>query len=602
MGIRKFAFITTSIVVIAAVAIYLLIPKNMEKRLEEEGDVKVDLVSEILMNNQMTMEEKAHLLVAQMNDKEKIGQLVMYTPTDQADEFSRRMIEEYFVGSALLNRHIQSAAKNAEFTNQLQTWAAKSRLGIPLFISGDMEYGAAQRIPEEATVLPRQMAIGATRNVEHAEQAARLTAIEAKAMGFHWSYSPVADVNSNLHNPVIGVRSFGENTKLVTDMTIAEVKGYQAEGVISSAKHFPGHGDTGFDTHSTLAKVSYSAEELRRVHLPPFQAAIDLGIESIMTSHIIIESIDPVLPATLSKKVLTGLLREEMGFDGMIVTDAMVMEAISKNWGAGEAAVMAINAGADIIMANGSAADQIDTLDSLYNALQDGEIEKRRVDESVERILKYKLKMNLFDHRLVDVENATSVVGNDEHRRISKQIAQDSITLVKNENVLPFDPESEEKTLVVSVAYASFIGAAVSKASQGEVFTVQAAPASGEPLDVNAQAINRAVEQSKQADRMIVFTQSDREIPQGQIDLVNALIATGKPVVTVSLGNPGNILGYPNAKAYLSTYALDNWYWMTPVPVSWEAAVQVIFGAKPMGKLPVTISEDYPEGFGLSYP
>lgn len=602
MGMRKFALITTSIVVIAAVAIYLLIPKNMEDRTEEERDVKVDSVSEILKNDQISMEEKARRLVAQMNDKEKIGQLVMYTPTDQADEFSRRMIEEYFVGSALLNRHIQSAAKNAEFTNQLQTWAAKSRLGIPMFISGDMEYGAAQRVPEEATVLPRQMAIGATRNVEHAEQAARLTAIEAKAMGFHWSYSPVADVNSNLHNPVIGVRSFGENTKLVTDMTIAEVKGYQAEGVISSAKHFPGHGDTGFDTHSTLAKVSYSAEELRRVHLPPFQAAIDQGIESIMTSHIIIESIDPVLPATLSKKVLTELLREEMGFDGMIVTDAMVMEAISKNWGAGEAAVMAVNAGADIIMANGSATDQIDTLDSLYKALQDGKIEKRRVDESVERILKYKIKMNLFDHRLVDVENATNVVGNDEHWRISKQIAQDSITLVKNENVLPFDPESEEKTLVVSVAYASFIGEAVSKASQGEVFTVQVAPASGEPLDVSTPAINRAVEQSKQADRIIVFTQSDREIPQGQIDLVNALIATGKPVVTVSLGNPGNILGYPNAKAYLSTYALDNWYWMTPVPVSWEAAVQVIFGAKPMGKLPVTISEDYPEGFGLSYP
>lgn len=602
MGMKKFALITASIVVIAAVAIYLLIPENSEESREEEGAEKVESVSKILKNDDISVQEKARRVTAQMNDKEKIGQLVMYTPTNRADDFSSKMIKEYFVGSALLNRQIRSAAENAEFTNQLQEWASESRLGIPIFISGDMEYGAAQRVPEEATVLPRQMAIGATRNAEHAEQAARVTAIEAKAMGFQWSYSPVADVNSNLNNPVIGVRSFGENTKLVTDMTVAEVKGYQAEGMISSAKHFPGHGDTGFDTHSTLAKVSYSEDELRRVHLPPFQAAIDQGIESIMTSHIIVEAIDSELPATLSKKVLTGLLREEMGFEGMIVTDAMVMEAISKNWGAGEAAVMAVNAGADIVMANGSVADQIDTLNSLYKALQTGAIEKRRVDESVVRILTYKIKMNLFDHRMVDVENATKVVGNDEHWEISKQIAHDSITLVKNDGVLPFDPKSDEKTLVVSVAYANYMGTAVSKASKGEVFTFQAAPALGEQLDANEQAINKAVEQSKQVDRIIVFTQSDREIPQGQINLVNALIATGKPVVAVSLGNPGDILGYPNVKAYISTYALDNWYWLTPVPVSWEAAIQMIFGVKPIGKLPVTINTEYPEGFGLSYP
>lgn len=159
----------------------------------------------------------------------------------------------------------------------------------------------------------------------------------------------------------------------------------------------PTHGDTGFDTHSTLSKISYSEDVLRQVHLPPFQAVIKQGIESIMTSHIIIESIDPELPATLSEKVLTGLLRDDLDFEGIIITDAMIMEAISKNWGAGEAAVMAVNAGADIVMANGSVDDQIDTLDSLYEALQAGKIERSRVDESVERIVTYKLKLNMIN-------------------------------------------------------------------------------------------------------------------------------------------------------------------------------------------------------------
>lgn len=598
---KKVALMFTSILVIAAAVIYTWDQSNSQVKNKELKPLQSATVTEIL-GNDISIEDQAKKLVALMNDKEKIGQLVMYTPTVQTDDFSNEMIKEYYVGSALLNGQMSSAAATAQFTNQLQQWASESRLGIPLFISGDMEYGAAQRVPREATILPRQMAIGATRNVKYAEQASRVTAIEAKAMGFHWSYSPVVDVNSNLQNPVIGVRSFGENTKLVSDMAVAQLKGYQSEGVLSSAKHFPGHGDTGFDTHSTLSKVSYSEDVLRQVHLPPFQAVIEQGIESIMTSHIIIEAIDPELPATLSKKVLTGLLRDDLGFEGIIITDAMIMDAISKNWGAGEAAVMAINAGADIVMANGSVNDQIDTLDSLYEALQAGKIEENRVDESVERIVTYKLKLNMFHDRLVDVENATQVVGNEEHWKIAERIAMDSITVVKNDNVLPFDPQTNETTLVVSMAYADWIAETVKKVSKGEVIAYQAAPATGERLDATEEAVERAIELAKKVDRIIVFTQSDREIPQGQIDLVNGVVATGKPVVAVSLGNPGDLLGYMDVKAYIAAYALDNWYWITPIPVSWDAAIQVIFGSKPTGKLPVTLNTSYPSDFGLSYP
>ncbi|MGG1633333.1 glycoside hydrolase family 3 protein [Paenibacillus sp. NRS-1760] len=597
---KRSVMLFTFVMVIAIAVIFVITPIDFQKKSNEPETAQTPSPSEST-DKEISNASKAKQLVSQMTDKEKIGQLVMYTPTGQADSFSNKMIKEYGVGSALLNRRMNSAAGTARFTNALQQLGSESRLGIPLFISGDLEYGAAQRVPDEATVLPRQMAIGATQNVDYAEQAARLTAVESKAMGFHWSFSPVVDVNSNLMNPVIGVRSFGEDTKLVSDMAVAEVRGYQSEGMISSAKHFPGHGDTGFDTHMSLSKVSYSEEVLRTVHLPPFQAVINQGIESIMTSHIIIEAIDAELPATLSKKVLTGLLRKEMGFKGIIVTDAMVMQAISDNWGAGEAAVMAINAGADIVMANGSEADQFDTLESLYEALQAGKLERSRMDESVERILTYKFKLEMFEHRLVDINHVSQVVGKKEHRELSERMALESITLIKNENVLPFDAEANQTTLVVSMAYADQIAEAVRQISKGKVISYQAAEAAGEVLDATRSAVKKAVEKAENADRIIVFTKSDQQIPQGQVDLVNGLLATGKPVAAVSLGNPSDILGYPNVKAYVSTYALDNWYWITPIPISWEAAVKVIFGSKPQGKLPVTLNNEYSRNFGLSY-
>nr|WP_051217332.1 glycoside hydrolase family 3 N-terminal domain-containing protein [Paenibacillus assamensis] len=220
-----------------------------------QSETVKNVTVEAIVGSNMLIEEKAKKIVSLMNDKEKIGQLVMYTPTNQADPFSEKMIKEYNVGSALITAIMRNTVETAKFTNDLQLLAFQSRLGIPLFISGDMENGTAQRVPATGIILPRQMAIGATRSIEYAEQAARITAKEAKAMGFQWSYSPVVDVNSNMENPVIGVRSFGEQTQMVSDMAVAQLKGYQSEGVLSSAKHFPGHGDTDFDTHYVIQSI-----------------------------------------------------------------------------------------------------------------------------------------------------------------------------------------------------------------------------------------------------------------------------------------------------------------------------------------------------------
>lgn len=553
-----------------------------------------------IVSNQGSDHEKRNTvkqMIDEMSDREKIGQLVMaandHDDNGMPSEFIREMIQEYYVGSVIVYGK-RDAISQAEYNNQVQAYAEDTRLGVPLFTTADLENGAAQRVPDDATTLPRQMGVGATYSLTAADEYAQIAAKEVKALGFNWSYSPVADVNNNPLNPVIGVRSFSENTELVSEMAATQVTRYQEEDVIATAKHFPGHGDTETDSHHDLPIVTYDRAELDDIHLPPFQAAIDAGIDSIMTSHIIIEAIDPELPATLSEDVLTGLLREEMAFDGLIVTDAMEMKGITDNWGAGEAAVMSIQAGADIVMAVGTQEAQLETLDALYDAYQSGELTEQRVQESLERILMKKMEYELFDHRFVDSAEAGEFVGNQDHRETADQIARDSITLVKNEDVLPFDEDSDETTFVAGVTHVDDITNSIQQRSNGNVISWQAN--SDNP---SSEEIAEAVVQAEDADRILVPTFAIAELPEGQRSLVQALKETGKPVATVSLGLPYDVQNYPEIDAYIASYALDNWQLSNPTSIN--AAVEVVFGEEPGGKLPVTIEGQYPFGHGLSY-
>jgi|GEM_PF-188871 len=539
--------------------------------------------------------------MAQMTPEEKIGQLVMPSTHDNdqnmPNEDTKELIQEYKAGSVIIYGN-RDASTTAEYNNQLQEWAAETPMSIPLFSTADLEYGVNQHVTD-ATAFPRQMGIAATRDLEAAEEMAGVTAEEMKATGFNWNYSPLADVNTNPNNPVIGVRSFGENTELVSDMTVAQVIGYQENGVLSTPKHFPGHGDTSEDSHLDLPSVTYDRETLEEVHLPPFQAAIDAGADSIMTSHVIIEAIDPELPATLSEDVLTGLLREEMGFDGLIVTDAMSMQAIKDNWGAGEAAVMTIQAGADIVMATGTLNEQKETFEALLSAYESGELSQERVDASVERILAKKVMYGLFDNRYVDPDEATDVVNTQAHKALAESMAQDSMTLVKNDDTLPFDSESDESTFVVGPEiynqsnYIEAIADDVQAKTNGDVDYYVT---SEDPSDSD---IDEAVQQAEEADRIIVSTFSAGELAEGQGQLVNALAETEKPVASISLGLPYDIKEYPDVDAHIATYAIERWG--SAVPVAWEAAVDVIYGADPSGKLPVTIEGHYDFGHGEDY-
>lgn len=547
----------------------------------------------------------AQKLINNMTDEEKVGQLFILgatNPGSEPTEVERRRIQEFGYGGFIFSG-LKDPRQTASYINQLQEWAEETRLGIPVFAASDMEWGASHQFteigPEEGkpTPVPFPMGLGATRNLKHAETAARITATEARAMGLTMNFAPIADVNTNPNNPVIGVRSFGEESGLVSDMVAAQVSAYQKHGVIAAAKHFPGHGDTAQDSHTGLPIVTYDRETLEEVHLAPFQAAIDAGVDSIMTAHVIVKALDPDLPATLSRKVLTDQLREEMGFDGVIITDSMGMEAISNKWGTEQAAVMAIKAGADIILSVSHK-----SYEGILEALRTGELSEERINESVKRILKLKCKYGLFEDSYVDPDNVVDSVGTEEHIRDSKEISRDSITLIKNNGVLPLNPKQRNKTILVtgqtSGAFRNVlppIADTVRKKVNSSVVDM-GWPVNSNPSD---KEIENVVRKAENVDKIIVATYSSGKLPEQQIKLVNELVETEVPVIVVSLGLPYDLKDIPEVDAYLASYALN----VNPMASiqSVEAAIEVVFGEQPGGKLPVTIGDLYNYGHGLQY-
>ncbi|WP_131741407.1 glycoside hydrolase family 3 protein [Actinomadura roseirufa] len=544
-----------------------------------------------------TCDPDAHL--GRMSDAEKVGQMVMAVthdgPDGMPDERTRRSVQDLKIGSVITSEP-RTPGLAARYANQVQRWAEDTRLRLPLLMSGDFEFGTTHNVPEGTTPLPNAMGLGAARDPRLAREAALITAAEARAMGFHWNFAPDADVNTNPRNPIIGVRSFGERTDLVGRLAESQVRGYRAAGLIATPKHFPGHGDTKTDSHLGLPSVDYDRATLDGVHLPPFRAAIAAGADALMTAHVVVKAVDPDLPATLSGKVLTGVLRRDLGFQGLIVTDAMDMDAIAKNWGTREATVMAIKAGADVIMSTGEFPTHVDAVDALLDALRSGDLPRARVDESVRRVLALKCKYDVFGHRYADPGTAERVAGNAAFRRRALAMGLAATTLVKNEHgVLPFDPASGARTLVAGTTQVEPLARAVDALARGPVTTWRSATT--DPTDAEiADAVRRAGD----ADRVLVTTYSAGDLPAGQAKLVRALKATGKPVAAIGAGLPYDIASYPDVDAYIATYGTT----ARPQRIDrtmHDAAAAVVFGEQPGGHLPVTIAGLYPYGHGLRY-
>lgn len=344
-------------------------------------------------------------LLDSMSLEEKIGQMVMVgfegpelTPSDE--EF----IGRYEIGNVIfLGRNIVDLAQAESLTHRLQEIASRRRHRVGFLLSIDQEGGVVARLTKGTTVLPGNMALGAIGSEEWASKASEVTADEMMALGFNMNLAPVLDINNNPDNPGIGVRSFGEDVSLVTRLGVASIEACQSLGVVATAKHFPGKGDVTVDSHLDLPTVAHSRERLENFEFAPFDAAIRAGVGAVMTAHVFFPAVEPEpdLPATLSRNVLTGLLREELGFEGVLITDDLFMGAIVKRYSIGEAAVRALVAGADIALLCHGRAEQAAAIEAILDAARVGKISRERVDESVGRILRLKDRFGLLDPRQV---------------------------------------------------------------------------------------------------------------------------------------------------------------------------------------------------------
>ncbi len=511
-------------------------------------------------------------MIAKMTIEEKVGQLIMvgFNGT-QANEAIETHIRERFVGGVVLfSQNIQSPRQTAELTNQLQRLAEATTRQIPLFIGIDQEGGWVIRLKEGATVLPGNMALGATDSTELAERAGEITAVELAAVGVNLNFAPVMDVNNNPQNPVIDRRSFGESPELVSRLGVAYIHGLQRNGVLGTAKHFPGHGDTTVDSHFDLPTVNHNRERIHALELQPFRAAIDADVAAIMTAHIVYPAFDTDRPATLSPAILTDLLRKELRFDGLIITDDMEMKAIDERYRSGEAAVMAVEAGADIVMVLWSPTKQLEVFNALLSAVKSGRISQARLNQSVKRILKNKAAA--FNQRFVDPDAVEKIVRTDAHQQLAQTIASQAITVVRNrDNLLPLKLEPETTVLIFSASSTLFENF---KAHHPNTFEVRI-PEKPAGAQLQLQLPIRPAD----ADVIVAGITSNEQA--GFIHQMS--LGKTTPIIVVALGSPYVLRHCPFVSMLLAAYDIHD--------ASVSAAVKVIIGAQAaQGKLPVQLS------------
>lgn len=549
--------------------------------------------------------------IQHMTVEEKVGQMLMpdfrnwnsKNVTEMNDDIAK-LVKDYHLGGVILFRE---NTVTAEQTTKLVSAYQEAADRYGLLISIDQEGGIVTRL-QTGTNFPGNMALGATRSEAVAEKVGKAIGEELNALGINMNFGPVLDTNVNPDNPVIGVRSFGEDPKLVASLGNAYIKGLHETGTASTAKHFPGHGDTAVDSHLGLPSVPHDIDRLKKVELYPFQQAMNGGIDAVMTAHVTFPKVDDTkviskkdgteisLPATLSYKVLTGLMREDMGFKGVIVTDAMNMGAIVEHFGPVDAAIRAVKAGADILLMP-VGIEQV--ANGLYDAVNSGDISTKRINQSVERILTLKLNRGVVKaevEKSLDqkIANAVKVVGSAEHKQVEQEAATKSITLVKNNAILPLHAAKEEQIAVVG--YSGYnvesLVAEVKKHHDNVTY-----------INTSTKLTSAQLDQIKDAKYIIVGTYTSsvggRAPSASQMVMTNQLIETGKPVVAVGIRNPYDVMSYPTVGAYLVQYSFN--------PASFAASVNTIFGENnPTGKLPVTIyNQDgsvlYGFGHGLGY-
>jgi len=533
-------------------------------------------------------EAQVEEILSRMTTEQKVGQLfLVYFDGTSLSPDLERMITEYHVGGIIIFPHNLNTLRDlALLISDAQQAAAGNEPHIPLFVAADQEGWPIWRLPNGATVFPSNMALGATDSVEDARLMAQVMAEEMIALGINMNLAPVMDVNSNPANPIIGTRSFGSSPDLVSRLGTAMIETYQSHGIVATAKHFPGHGDTSADSHLELPTVEHNLERLEAVELPPFQAAISAGVDCIMTAHVHVPALDgePDRPATLSSPVLQGLLRKQMGFQGLIATDSLGMLGITSRYDLPTATVLAFEAGADLLLFGHDPghppSEQRAAYEKLLNLVEHGTITMSRLDDSVRRILQVKLRRGILDWEAEGLDRSLEMIGAPEHLAAARRVALDSITLVRDDGgLLPLPPEAS--ILVIYPRGGAGLGQAIlHRAPHTTLFEVSEDP--------TWQEVIHATDRAGHAELVVVGTRNVLQQPD-QAQLVQTLLEE-RPLVVVALDLPYDLSSYPEASTYLATYGR--------APVSLEALADVLFGAEaPRGRLPVELAGLYPLGY-----
>jgi len=532
-----------------------------------------------------------------MSLEEKVGQLFMvpirarfYNEQSPAFQQIKHWITKYHVGGiSVYGGNAYAAARNIA---RFQSLADR-----PLLVASTMEWGIPMRVAG-GTRFPENMALGATRKPDFAYQEGIITAKEMRALGFNVNFAPVMDVNNNPDNPIINVRSYGENPNMVADFGTQFIQGLQSEHIAATAKHYPGHGDTNTDSHLTLPYVDVSHARLDSVEIPPFKAAIDAGVKVVMTSHIALPQLPSKdVPATLSPYLLHHLLRGKYGFQGVIVSDALNMGGVVNGYWPGGAAWKAVRAGVDILLLS---PDLELAYQSVLEAVHDGRLSEKQIDAAVYRIFELKNFVKVEENRYPVFPTINDVVGDTTFKSQAEEAFAQSITLVKDDsNAVPLDPGKIDQTAVIIVTDDIKYG------FPGNRFVQEISSRIDHPRiirispETSPEMLNRLAEFLPRLDAVIlgVFVRfRDHKgsigLPPEQSKMLTQLLSLDKPMVTVGFGTPYLLRYFPDAKTYITTYSTSD--------EAQTAAVRSIFGEKPItGKLPVTLPSGYQFGHGL---
>jgi beta-N-acetylhexosaminidase len=532
--------------------------------------------------------DRVDILLSRMSTEEKVGQVMMgffRGPALSEEQVNR--IRELHLGGVILytgSGNIENTAQVAALNESIQTTAKEAGV-LPLFISIDQEGGLVCRLTQGVTVFPGNMALGATGSDTLAASSAEVMARELRALGITMNFAPVVDVNSNPANPVIGIRSFGSSPEEVARLGRASIAPYRQAGVVCTAKHFPGHGDTDVDSHVGLPIVNHDRSRLEAIELYPFRAMVRGGVPAVMTAHVVVPALDPSgLPATLSAPIL-DILRKEIGFSGLIITDSMGMGAIVQGWGLEEAAILSFLAGADILLYGADKGHEPDEQDRVYLALLDavrsGRIPMKRLNASVRRILAAKQAYGILDAPFPD-NNWQAALATPENLAVADEVALDSITLVRNTNGLLPLSDSVPIPIVWPTEMASYLLPLLTE--MPNLVPCYA------PLQPAIDDIARVAETIAGAPAVVAASYNlDRN--SGWLELIRAI--NGENLAVVSVRSPYDLMQIPETTTYLATYS-DR-------PVAVKTLAGLLTGRiTPKGHLPVDLPGLYDRGWGMT--